>query len=223
MRQGPVWAVGVVALLILLALVAAWKWVPPRAADVSQLSVWLEPHRHAWYALPMVMLAFVVLGLGLIPVMLLIAATGIAFGPVLGPLYAMAGCLASGSTGFAIGRWMGLRRVHALGGERIARVTSTLKRNGTLAVFLARKVPAPFALVNIVMGASTIRYRDFVIGTVLGMGAIVVGLAGFGYQLSAVVRNPSPETLMTAALFLAIPLTLAWTINRALRPARPAE
>ena len=62
--------------------------------------------RHAWYALPMVMLAFVVLAV--VPVMLLIAATGIAFGPVLGPIYAMAGCLASGSVGFAIGRWMGL-------------------------------------------------------------------------------------------------------------------
>ena len=53
------------------------------------------------------MLAFVVLGLALVPVILLIAATGIAFGPLLGPVYAMAGCLASASTGFAIGRWHG--------------------------------------------------------------------------------------------------------------------
>ena len=90
----------------------------------------------------MVMLAFIVLSL--VPVLLLIAATGIAFGPVLGPVYAMAGSLASASVGFAIGRWMGRRRVERLGGERIARISRTLKRNGTLAVFLVRKVPAPF-------------------------------------------------------------------------------
>ena len=131
--------------------------------------------------------------------MLLIAATGIAFGPVLGPIYAMAGCLASGSCGFAIGRWLGLRRVQELGGERIVRLTGTLKRNGTLAVFLLRKVPAPFMLANIVVGASTVRYRDFVVGTILGMGAMVITLAGFGYQLTMVLRSPSPTTILGAA------------------------
>ena len=83
----------------------------------------------------------------------------------------MAGCLASGSIGFAIGRWLGQRRVEQLGGERVARVTRTLKRNGTLAVFLLRKVPAPFTLANIIVGASTVSYRDFLVGTLLGMGA----------------------------------------------------
>ena len=49
------------------------------------------------------------------PVVLLIAATGVVFGPILGPLYAMAGCLASGSLGFAIGRWLGQQGVERLG------------------------------------------------------------------------------------------------------------
>ena len=205
------------ALLVLCGLfVAAWVWTPLAELDLHEVSAWLAPYRHAWYALPMVMLAFVVLGL--VPVLLLIAATGIAFGPVLGPVYAMAGCLASASTGFAIGRCMGVRRVEQLGGKRIAGITRGLKRNGTLAVFLIRKVPAPFTLVNIVVGASTVGYREFIIGTVLGMGAIVIALAGFGYQLTQALRSPSPTTLIAAALFVGVPLTLAWLINRALRP-----
>ena len=110
-----------------------------------------------------------------------------------------------------------------LGGERILRVTRALKRNGTLAVFLVRKVPAPFTLVNIVVGASTVRFRDFIVGTVLGMGAFVVALAGFGYQLTKALRDPSPGTLIGAALFVGVPLTLALLINRALRRLRPAE
>ena len=201
-------------------LVAAWFWIPAAALDPHTVSLWLAPHRHAWYALPMVMLAFIALGLA--PVLLLITATGLAFGPILGPVYAMAGCLASGSVGFAIGRWMGLRRVQRLGGERIVRMTRALKRNGTIAVFFARKVPAPFMLTNIVVGASTVRYRDFVVGTVLGMGAIVIALAGFGYQLTQAWRDPTPATLTAAALAVAVPLTIAWLINRALR-TRQAE
>ena len=55
------------------------------------------------------------------------------------------------------------------------------------------------------------------------MGAIVVAIAGFGYQLTKALRHPSPATLSCAALFLGVPLTLAWLINRALRRARQAE
>jgi phospholipase D1/2 len=188
-----------------------WMNVP----SLDDIAMWLAPFRHAWYALPLVMLAFVVLAV--VPVMLLIAATGIVFGPVLGPVYAMAGCLASGSLGFVIGRWLGLRRVQRLGGARIAPITSTLRRNGTLAVFLLRKVPAPFLLANIVVGASSVRYRDFLIGTILGMGVFVVALAGFGYHLTTAIHNPSAANVMGALLFVSVPLTLAWLINRKLR------
>jgi uncharacterized membrane protein YdjX (TVP38/TMEM64 family) len=221
MQDGPVGLLRFISVLVFCGLlVAVWRWIPMTASDLQEVFAWLRPYRHAWYALPMVMLAFIVLGF--VPVLLLIAATGVAFGPVLGPMYAMAGCLASASAGFAIGRWIGLGRVEHLGGERIVRITRGLKRNGTLAVFLVRKVPAPFTLVNIVVGASTVSYRDFLIGTALGMGAMVIALAGFGYQLTEVLRRPSPATLFTTALFVAVPLTVAWLINRAMRSARQA-
>jgi phospholipase D1/2 len=216
-----VWLRTVALVLICGLCIAAWRWIPPAAMDPDHVSAWVEPYRHAWYALPMVMLAFI--ALSLLPVLLLIMLTGIAFGPLLGPIYAMAGCVASASMGFAIGRWLGLRRVERLGGERIMRVTRALNRNGTLAVFFMRKVPAPFTLVNIVIGASTVRYADFVLGTLLGMGALVVALAGFGSQLTQALRDPSPATLGGAAVFVGVPLTLAWFINRALRRARHAE
>jgi phospholipase D1/2 len=212
------------ALIVMSGLaLAVWNWPPRTAVNIDELAAWLEAHRRAWYALPVVMAAFVALGLAMVPVILLVVATGVAFGPLLGPVYAMAGCLASASTGFAIGRWMGLVQINKLGGDRIARVTRALKRNGTIAVFLVRKVPAPFTLVNIVIGASTVRFSDFIIGTVLGMVALVVGLAGFGYQLTKAWRDPSPASLLSAAPFVIVPLTLALLINYAFRRLRPAE
>jgi uncharacterized membrane protein YdjX (TVP38/TMEM64 family) len=92
-----------------------------------------------------------------------------------------------------------------------------LERNGTLAVFVLRKVPAPFMLANIVVGASSVRYRDFLIGTVLGMGALVVALAGFGYRLTRIIDHPSWMEVLGAVAILAVPLTTAVLINRALR------
>jgi phospholipase D1/2 len=216
-RRPIVWLrVTGVAILFGLAL-AAWVWAPVPDVDPETLSAWFRPYRYAWYALPLVVAVFVVLGLVLFPVVLLIAATGIVFGPLLGPLYAMAGSLASAAAGFGIGRWMGAGRLEQLGGERIARVIHGVRRNGTLAVFLVRKVPVPFTLANVVVGASSIRFRDFIIGTTLGMTAVVVALAGFGYQLTRVLHEPSAASLVTAVLFIAVPLTIAWLINRALR------
>jgi uncharacterized membrane protein YdjX (TVP38/TMEM64 family) len=200
-------------------IVAAWLLLAGQIT-LEEFAGWLEPHRDAWYALPGVALAYIALGLMMVPVLLLIAATGVAFGPWLGPVYAMAGSLASASIGFAIGRWAGGARVEAFGGDRVARITRALEHNGTLAVFLMRKVPAPFLLSNIVAGAARIRYRDFVVGTILGMAAIVVALAGFGYHLSKFVDDPTPSTIAAAALAVLIPLALAWAINRAVRRAR---
>jgi uncharacterized membrane protein YdjX (TVP38/TMEM64 family) len=206
----------VAVVLIVCGLIAVvWSEIPTAEWDLNAISAWMAPHRRVWYALPLVMVAFI--GLAMVPVMLLIAATGVAFGPILGPIYAMAGCLASGSVGFAIGRWLGQRRVERLGGERVARVSRTLKRNGTIAVFFLRKIPLPFTLANIVVGASTVGYRDFVVGTALGMAGLVIGLAGFGYQITTVLRSPSPATVAGAVLIVSIPLTLAWLINRTLR------
>ncbi|HYE87595.1 MAG TPA: VTT domain-containing protein [Vicinamibacterales bacterium] len=190
--------------------------IPP---EFLEPSLWLSQHRHAWYALPIVTLMFIVLAF--VPVTLLITATGLTFGPILGPIYAMAGCLASASTYFAIGRRLGHARIARYGGKPVSRVSRALKRNGIIAVFFVRKIPAPFALVNVVIGASTIRYRDFVIGTVLGMGAFVIALAGLGYQLTEALRNPSPETIATGVVVVGVPLLFAWWLNRMLRRSEP--
>ena len=202
-------------LIVCTVVAVVWSRLPTTTWDLDAISAWMAPHRHVWYGLPVVVFAFV--ALAPVPVMLLIAATGIAFGPILGPIYAMAGCLASGSVGFGIGRWLGQHRVDQLGGERVVRVTNALRRNGTLAVFFLRKIPFPFTLANIIVGASTVTYRDFVVGTLLGMTGLVIGLAGFGYQLTMALRSPSPATVVGAILIVSIPLTLAWLINRSLR------
>lgn len=210
----------VLAAVVALAI-TAWVSLPYRPlSDLRSLAEWMTPHRHAWYGLPVVVTAYVLLGFLFVPVLLLITATGIAFGPILGPVYAMAGCLTSASAGFGIGRWVGRQRIRHFGGERMLRLSRTIERNGTLAVFLIRKVPAPFVLSNIVVGASRVSFRDFLIGTLLGMTALVIGLAGLGYQLTLAFRNPSWSNIAMAAGFVGLPLTLAWYINRQLRRRR---
>jgi uncharacterized membrane protein YdjX (TVP38/TMEM64 family) len=201
-----------------LAVLLLIFWLAmPDETTVDTFVEWFAPHRRAWYALPGVALTFVVLGLLMVPVLVLIAATGIAFGPWLGPVYAMAGCLASASAGFAIGRWVGLDRVERLTGARVAKAAGAMARHGILAAFLLRKIPVPFTLANVVAGATPLRYRDFVVGTTLGMVAGVVALAGFGHHATTLINDPSPRRLGLAAIAVVVPLTLAWLLTRFLR------
>ena len=202
-------------LLAFLGLSALVAYSYSSHVEASNLSTWLPEDRYAWWAPALVIMAFI--AFSVVPVMLLVSVTGIAYGPVLGPLYAMTGCLASASTAFAIGRWIGPRHVNGWGGERMTRLMGLLRRNGTLAVFLIRKVPLPFVLVNVMLGASPVGYREFLIGSALGMAAMVVALAGIGYQLAETWRHPSMESIIRALLFLCIPLSLAWLINRRMR------
>jgi phospholipase D1/2 len=64
---------------------------------------------------------------------------------------------------------------------------------------------APFTIVNLVAGASHIRFRDFLIGTALGMAPGIGTVSIFSDQLVAVFREPSLATLsILAAVILAI-------------------
>ena len=214
--------VGVLLFFGLLA--AAWQWTPLKGLlDLQRIAEWVEPHRTAWYAPPAVVAAFVLLGLLMVPVLLLITATGIAFGPWLGSLYALAGALTSASVGFAFGRLAGQRRIERVGGRKIGDISRKIERNGTLAVYVIRKIPLPFLFSNLVIGASRVRFRDFLLGSVLGLGPIVIALAGFGYHLTRSLNDPTPAKIAVAVAFLAVPLTIAYLLNRVLRRSRRAS
>ena len=197
-----------VAVLALIVVTARERVPNPQA-----VTAWFASLRDAWYALPLVAVAFALFGAMLVPVVLLITATGVAFGPFLGPVYAMTGSLVSGSVGFGLGRWIGRERVERLFGRQVPRLTRALNRHGTLAVFFIRKIPLPFMLVNIVIGASPVRYRDFLFGTMLGMTAAVIALAGFGGTFMELLQNPSAPVVAAAIALLALPLAGAWALN----------
>jgi uncharacterized membrane protein YdjX (TVP38/TMEM64 family) len=157
--------------------------------------------------LPFVAVAFTVLGLAMVPVLVMIAATGIAFGPWLGPPYAMVACLTSASAGFGLGRWIGprgsIRRRRARHQDHArARAQRHARR------VLLRKVPAPFMLANVLpaLPASVPRLR---LGTLLGMGAFVVA---WRVRLSDSAGHSRPESRNGArgGGVSCGPFTLAW-------------
>jgi uncharacterized membrane protein YdjX (TVP38/TMEM64 family) len=131
-----------------------------------------------------------------LPVNVMIAATGAAFGPLLGFVYGLVGSLVAAAVVFGLGRVTGRDLVRRFAGRRINAVSRRLNRHGLWAMTLLRLLPvAPFSLVNLVAGASEIRFRDFMLGSVFGIAPGAVLMTLFGDRLGAWLRRPDAANL----------------------------
>src|SRR3546814_16034297 len=132
------------AVLACLALVLVWRYTPLKQfADVDWVQGWLMALRGNAFG-PLILLgAFVVGGFVVFPVNILIAATGLAFGPWPGLPYAIVGVLIRATLTFIFGLVLGRRTLRRLIGTRVNRVSRSLARHGIEDVQPHRMAPRP--------------------------------------------------------------------------------
>src|SRR6185312_12256992 len=140
------------------------------------------------------------------------------FGPWLGPVYTIVGATASAALTFGIGRRLGRETVRRLAGKRVNDLSRRLAKRGLLAIAFVRLLPiAPFSIVNVVAGASHIRWSDFLLGTIIGLLPGIVTTTFFVDRAIAALRHPGPDTLGLLALALTAIVALAVVLRRMLR------
>jgi len=77
---------------------------------------------------------------------------------------------------------------------------------------------APFTIVNLVSGAFQVRFRDYIIGSLLGMAPGIVVINLFAQQFESAVRNPGlgSYTLLIALVVLVLLGMLGFDENLAM-------
>jgi uncharacterized membrane protein YdjX (TVP38/TMEM64 family) len=77
---------------------------------------------------------------------------------------------------------------------------------------------APFTVVNLVAGASDIRFRDFLLGTIIGLLPGLIALTLLGYQISELLTEPSALQLAilagAVAIWIAVSVGIQVLVNR---------
>ena len=218
--------IGVALVVVALTTAAvAWRYTPLRE--------WMEPSLLLEFSLSIredplaplfAILAFVGGGLVLFPVMVLVGVTAIVFGPLLGTVYALIGATMSGALTFAIGRHLSRENVRKLAGRRLNDLSRRLGERGLLAIIFARVVPVgPFSIVNIVAGASHIRWRDFLIGTVIGLLPGVLVASIFVDRVASAIDKPGTHTYAPLVAVGAALVVLVFLIGRKLRARAEAR
>ena len=203
---------GALLLVAAFALAVAWRYTPLAAlADIETIDTWLAAMGAAPWGPLVVLGTFIGLGLLIFPVTVLIAATAVVFGPWLGFVYALAGSLASAAIAYGGGVLIGHRLLRSAGGAIAKRISKALGRHGILTVITLRLIPiAPFTLINLLAGASHVSFRDFMLGTMIGMVPGIAVTAAVGSSLADIWRSPGGGTI---AWFVGVcVLATLWTL-----------
>ena len=206
------------ALVILVAMSAAWRFTPlSEWLDVTTLSEVANRLRGSMIAPLVVIGAFVIGGFLMVPVTAMIVATVLIFNPVTGYAYALSGSILSAIAGYGVGAALGRETMRQLGGERTQHLGRQLAKRGLLTILVARVLPvAPFTVINLVAGASHIRFRDFALGTFIGMAPGMLGITLVTDRAVAAIRSPDVETILTLFLVAAVVITAGYLLSRRL-------
>jgi phospholipase D1/2 len=214
------WAVLVAVALVLAAI---WRWTPMSALlDVERAAAFargLAGHRAAPV---LVLVGYILGGLVLFPITVLLGATALVFSPPLSIVYCLVGTLASAAVTFEIGRLAKWRRMGWLQGPRMRRISVQLRRRGTVAIVAARLLPiGSFSLINVTAGAFGVRFRDFMLGNVIGVLPGVLALTLLADRLGDTLRHPHPRNIaLLIALAAVFFLIMAWLRRRLASRAR---
>ncbi|MCF8043301.1 MAG: VTT domain-containing protein [Desulfarculaceae bacterium] len=203
-----------ILLLVLGGLAVAWRWGPlSEMLDASALASWAYQFSHGPIGVLLVLGAFLLGGAVMLPVTLLMLATGLVYDPWLSPLYALSGCLLSAVAFYWIGRLLGRGAVERLAGDGLNDLSRRLAEHGIINVAIMRNLPvAPFTVVNLVAGASHISFRDFALGTALGLLPGVVLFTTFSGRVKSAIQDPGPwQIAAVVAAAAGLFLLAAWS------------
>lgn len=211
-------AITVLIVVILVALAVVWFATPLREwIDVRHLVAMLTRFSDSPFA-PLIMLAlFVGGGLVVMPVNVLIAATVLVFGPLLGAIYALIGCELNALVLYELGRRLPHAERDNQLGARIRRLRAKLSEHGVLAVALVRFVPiAPYSIVNFVAGAARIDRVKYFVGTAIGMLPGIILNALFIDRVLGAIEEPGPWSYLLLIVVAAVAILFAAIVRRRL-------
>ncbi len=217
------------ALGILGALGVAWQWTPLRAwVDMGELLGELRALGHSPVAVVLILAAYPLGGLMMLPTIPLILLTVAMFGPLLGLVYAMLGCLLSASISYALGQALGQETLVRLAGRHLNRVTRLLAGREVLAVAGVNwSQIVSLTLIGLAAGTLRIRFPHYILGILIGTAPGILLLTLFENQLERAILDPSLANIGVLALIVALMLAggfwSAGKLTKRLRAVGPRE
>jgi uncharacterized membrane protein YdjX (TVP38/TMEM64 family) len=215
--------VGITVLVIMLALAAAWRWTPLSDwLDIDRLMSQVETFATYPFAQLLVIPVFALAASLAVPLTLLVVTVILVYGALPGFGYAFAGAVLSSLISYLLGQTAGRNLVRRYAGKRLNRISKKLSRRGVTTIITLRILPvAPFAVINLVAGTSHIRFRDFTLGTSIGLLPGITTIALFADSVVRSIRHPDGANLSWLAVVLIIIVATLFGLRKWLSLKQP--
>jgi uncharacterized membrane protein YdjX (TVP38/TMEM64 family) len=147
--------------------------------NVFSLKVLGSYFEQAGFWAPVFFMIFYAVGVCLfVPGTLLTGLGAAIFGAYWGFVYVWIGAMIGAGAAFFIGRTLGRDFAASLVGDKLKKYDESIERNGFATVLYLRLVYFPFTAMNFGMGLTKVRFKDYLLGTGLG---ILVGTFVFTF------------------------------------------
>jgi phospholipase D1/2 len=215
-----------IATLVAVAVLVTIVWQYTSVAeliDPQRLARQLDDFQDRPWAPFAFAAAFPLLGLVVFPVTALSALVAFLFPPQIAIAVSFSGIMMSA----ALLHWLGSRfenRVKKSLGTAVNRLEAALADHGVITVATIRMIPlAPFTFVNLVAGALGVPFRDYMLGTALGLTPGMIMLSLFGRQARNFWHHPSVSGVLIGLGFAALWLGVTFGLQRWARKRNSAS
>ena len=211
-RRLLILALVVAALLLVLHFTPLNQWMGDLQALKQQLRAW-GWKAHGVFAAGTV--AAIALG---VPRLALTALAGALFGFVAGAVVALLSSLAGSWGTFVFARWSGRGWAESRLADASDTLRAVLAMPTVTSIFVARQLPVPGILINVMLGVLPTTQRAFLIGTGLGYlpSTAIVALAGSSLGKDSLAVAMTQITLAMIGLAV-LTVLLVWLHRRVVR------
>ena len=193
------------SLLLVAILVICYFAVPPvndffneawnvlTSDDEARVKKWVEGF--GWFGPVMIVLAMIVqMFLLVIPTILLMIVSTLAYGPIWGSIINFIAVIIASSVGYAIGKYLGLSFIERLLGEKTTKkITTFIQEYGFWAVVITRINPfLSNDAISFVAGILKMNYWKFISATAVGITPLILLIA---------ITGQNTDSLKTGLLY----------------------
>ncbi|MCX7922735.1 MAG: TVP38/TMEM64 family protein [Clostridia bacterium] len=145
------------------------------------------------------------------PFSVMLIVGGNIFGPAYGFLFSMISIFISSNIAFFISKYLGKESIQKLLKGKGEKLDLKIEEHGFKIIFLMRiSCLFPFDILNFALGLTKVRYKDFILGTILGIIPETFSLTYLGDNL----KNPFSKNFIISILLVLITVAIPIVFNR---------
>ncbi len=189
-----------ILILVIFALVFAYRFELFKGFSINSVEDFINSYGK--FAAIIYILIFAARTLLVVfPVSILVVLGGSIFGPICGFLYSMVAIFISASLAFFLSRYLGKSFVQRILKNRADKVDLKIEQHGFKIIFFMRiSMVFPYDIMNFAAGLTKVKYKEFILGTLLGIAPEVFALNYLGDN----IRNPVWWHFAISALLIVV-------------------